>query len=343
MSADNSLEFHEYGDIYAIGDQYEIPSSVTIEVGTACNLRCQHCYIPNHGDSALSYETIMDLFRQLRELGTFEIILTGGEILYRDDALQIIESGRKMGFDIGLFSNGTLVNEAIAEELAKLHINMFSTSVYSLNASVHDQITKCAGSLKKTLNGLSLLKKYNIPIEVKSMIMKQNAGDMMDLWSYCKENRFRFVASPFIFCQSDRNKKPLDLRVHGEELKRIIPSIDEIVSFAPANRDPEDYICPSMHHSFGINAFGEVSPCNALFYSIGNIYQSSLKDLWFSEDAKRIRNVKFKDISDCINCKSLNYCIRCPGISLGETNDMFSKYDYACEIANARRSYRTNP
>lgn len=80
MSVTNEFDNIEYGDVFSLADIYEIPASVTIELGTACNLRCMHCYIPNHGHSELSIETIEQIFHQLRELGTFELVLTGGEI-----------------------------------------------------------------------------------------------------------------------------------------------------------------------------------------------------------------------------------------------------------------------
>ena len=43
----------EYGDVFQIADAYNIPASVTIEVDTQCNMRCKHCYIPNHGNAML--------------------------------------------------------------------------------------------------------------------------------------------------------------------------------------------------------------------------------------------------------------------------------------------------
>lgn len=75
----------EYGDVFQIADIYNIPASVTIEVDTQCNMRCKHCYIPDHGNDKLQIGELDDIFRQLRKMGTFEIVLTGGEIFIRDD------------------------------------------------------------------------------------------------------------------------------------------------------------------------------------------------------------------------------------------------------------------
>lgn len=165
MSVTNEFDNIEYGDVFSLADIYEIPASVTIELGTACNLRCMHCYIPNHGHSELSIETIEQIFHQLRELGTFELVLTGGEIFCRRDGLQIVEMARKMGFDVIVFTNASLIDENCAKRLSQLYVGMVSTSIYSINKSVHDGITGCSGSLDATLKGLSYLKKYGAKLK----------------------------------------------------------------------------------------------------------------------------------------------------------------------------------
>lgn len=339
MNVTNNFEDIEYGDVFSLADIYEIPASVTIELGTACNLHCMHCYIPNHGHSELSIETIEQIFYQLRKLGTFELVLTGGEIFCRWDGLQIVEMARKMGFDVIVFTNASLIDENCAKRLSELYIGMVSTSIYSLNKMTHDSITRHRGSLDATLRGLSYLKKYGVPVEVKTMVMKQNYQDLAEVFSYCKNNGFGCVASPFIFCMSDKNREPLNLRVRGGELEEIIPLINRIVEFTPQIRNPDDYICPSMRHSFGIDAVGNVFPCNAMFHKIGNIYKSTLRDIWFSDEAKKIRNLRYRDLEVCGACKNSSYCIRCAGIALGENGDMLSKFDYACEVAMARVKY----
>ena len=189
------------------------------------------------------------------------------------------------------------------------------------------------------MRGLSYLKKYNVPVEVKTMIMKQNCRELAGIYSYCKDNGFGCVASPFIFCQSDKNRRPLEFRVSGDNLRKIVPLLNQIVEFTPQIREQDDYICPSMRHSFGIDAAGDVFPCNAMFQKIGCIYQMSLRDIWYSDEARRIRNLRYRDLKECKSCEKSSYCIRCAGIALGESGDMLSKFDYACEVARARAEW----
>lgn len=84
-------------DIASAAFKNTIPYQATIELLTQCNLRCEHCYIPSHTCSGLPYEKVIDVLNQLRRLGTFELLLTGGEIFLRKDILDIIAHARKLG------------------------------------------------------------------------------------------------------------------------------------------------------------------------------------------------------------------------------------------------------
>ena len=121
-----------------------------------------------------------------------------------------------------------------------------------------------------------------------------------------------------------------------------MPLVNEITKFSPKTRDLDDYICPSMRHSFGIDAAGDVFPCNALFNKIGNIYDNKLSEIWYSDKARHIRNLKYRNLTKCRSCSNSAFCIRCAGIALGEKGNMLDKFDYACEVAGIRAGYYKN-
>lgn len=68
-------------DLYTLASENKTLLSVTIELTTVCNWRCQHCYIPTYTKRGLKREKLNDLFRELREMGTFELIFTGEKSL----------------------------------------------------------------------------------------------------------------------------------------------------------------------------------------------------------------------------------------------------------------------
>src|SRR5260370_14946517 len=101
------------------------PMQVSIEVTRRCPLECQHCYnnLPMGDQDARQREmTTEEHFRvlyELVEMGCFWLLYTGGEIFARKDFLEIYTYAKKKGFLITLFTNGTLINEIIADYLVQ--------------------------------------------------------------------------------------------------------------------------------------------------------------------------------------------------------------------------------
>lgn len=328
----------ERDDIYQRADLYNLPMSATIELNTLCNLKCKHCYIPEHVDPGLPFVTIKNMLTQLRELGTFEIVYTGGEIFSRKDIMDIIKLTREMHFELILFTNLTLLNEEIVKALKALYISLISTTVFSLKEEVHDGITGINGSLKKTLKSLELLYKNNIPVEVKTILMSDNYSDLLSIEKYCSARGFRYVATPYVFPKSNKDMDPINLRMSLTQLAEVIKDVDRINGFSVINKDNDDYICPSIRHSLGINAEGVVSPCNTMFLNVGNINDISLEKIWYSEKLTNIKNLKFKDLDQCLTCGISNHCVRCAGIALLEHGSILEKSKIACQVASARCS-----
>ena len=150
-------------DVHTLAAENGTLTVATIELLTKCNWRCQHCYLPSHVDEGLSKNVIFDVLDQLRDLGCFELALTGGEIFYREDCMDIIRKARELGFSVFLLTNISMLDESKIKELADLYISNISCSIFSLDEDIHDSITGVKGSLRKALENIMLIKKFNIP------------------------------------------------------------------------------------------------------------------------------------------------------------------------------------
>lgn len=145
-----------------------------IEITTKCNLKCIHCYNESDlsCDKTMNIETYRMVVDKLLELGVKKIQLIGGEPFYNKTLLRkmLIYSIGK--FDIiEIFTNGTLISYDWFEFLEENNIHI-ALSVYSYIEQMHDRVTKCEGSFKKTNQVISELKKRNIKYRVCNVIMK---------------------------------------------------------------------------------------------------------------------------------------------------------------------------
>lgn len=195
---------------YNIAYHEKRPVSAMIELLTQCNLRCKHCYIPSYTDPGLNYEKINDLLVELHNLGVLNITFTGGEIFLHPHIIDFITLARKLHMRVFLLSNGTLLNENDVKILSDLHIAEFSTTMFSLDPKIHDFITSRPGSLNILLNNLNLLKKYNIPVQIKTPLLDVNAFSYREVKKYCDENNFLFMTSLLVFRkQMEMNHQPI--------------------------------------------------------------------------------------------------------------------------------------
>src|SRR5574337_1614306 len=106
-----------------------------------CNLTCRHCYAlsADHDyEGELSTAEVFRVMDDLNAAGVSVLILSGGEPLLRRDLFDIAARARAMGFYVGLSSNGTLIDAAMAERIAQARFDYVGISLDGIGA-VHDR------------------------------------------------------------------------------------------------------------------------------------------------------------------------------------------------------------
>lgn len=311
--------------------------SAMIEVTKKCNWNCIHCYIPEHNIYGLTKEDIISIGKQLRDMGVFEITLTGGEIFCRVDILDIIYELRNMFFSVKINSNISLLNEDIIIKLKNLNIKEISCSIYSLNEKIHDNITRSNNSLKRTITNLMLLKKHNISVIIKTMILKENKNEFLKIKEYCDQYGFEFMVDNALIGQTDGCMKPKEFELDENELNDVIEKIDFINGWVKQQIDLNRAICPEARISIVILSNGDITSCIFMNEVIGNIYNNSIDEIWNNSGRlKYIQQLKWKDLNDCKFCDAKNYCRRCSGNALTDDGNILGKSISACKEAKLR-------
>ena len=97
-----------------------VPWAILMDPTSACNLRCTGCWAADYGNKMnMSYETLDDIIRQGKELGTYFYIYSGGEPLVRKkDIIRLCEKHNDCMFLA--FTNGTFIDEAFANEMLRV-------------------------------------------------------------------------------------------------------------------------------------------------------------------------------------------------------------------------------
>jgi MoaA/NifB/PqqE/SkfB family radical SAM enzyme len=108
-----------------------IPLSMQWDLTWRCDHKCVHCYLTDRHQDELTLDECKDILDQLAKAGTMMLLLSGGDLFLRPDALQIIREARMRSFDVKINTHGNHIDQALAIELAQLKLSQVSLSVYS--------------------------------------------------------------------------------------------------------------------------------------------------------------------------------------------------------------------
>ena len=102
------------------------PVLAIFEACLRCNSHCGYCNLPlNKGHYELTREEIRQVFSRLyRDNGIRYLFVQGGEPLLRKDLVEILQDLAKIGYRLGLVTNGTLLTPSIIKRLAQLPISI---------------------------------------------------------------------------------------------------------------------------------------------------------------------------------------------------------------------------
>ena len=145
--------------IYQRSIEERIPLHGSIEITSACNLKCVHCYITecHLPDSELSTAELKGIIDQLADEGCLWLLITGGEPLVREDFGEIYRYVKRCGIIPMLFTNGTLITDETADLLAQQPPHLVEVTLYGATEKTFESVTQVIGSFSRCIQGISRL------------------------------------------------------------------------------------------------------------------------------------------------------------------------------------------
>lgn len=356
--AQHMNESNEMRDIFATNDcgggeisQNEFLRSIHIEIADACNERCIHCYIPherknNMIDSDLFYRII----EEARKLNIIHVTLSGGEPLLHQGIIGFLKKCRKLDLSVNVLSNLTLLTDDIVSEMKKNPLLSVQASLYSMDAAVHDSITKLKGSFGKTKDGILRLCNEGIPVQISCPIIKQNKDSFIDVLHWGWAHQIAVATEPVIFAAYDHSGCNLKNRLSVEEVARVLmvqmgEGYAETISKTAEEKESltaNDPICSVCRYSLCISANGEAFPCAGWQnYVVGDLNHQTVQEIWeTSEKIKKLRQIKRSRFTQCVDCKDRGYCTVCMMWNANENvdGDPFRINAYRCNVASITHS-----
>lgn len=326
--------------------QNDFLRSIHIEIASACNERCVHCYIPHkYKDKVIDSELFYRILDEGRKMNIIHVTLSGGEPLLHEDFLSFLARCRELDLSVNVLSNLTLLTDEIVLEMKKNPLLSVQTSLYSMDPSVHDSITKLSGSFEKTKCGLMQLYSAGIPVQISCPVMKQNKDSFLDVIRWGQKHLIAVAVEPMIFATYDHSGSNLVNRLSLEEVgeavdKQLPEGYADMMREVAKEKETltgDNPICSICRYSFCVSVEGDVFPCAGWQTNIiGNLNQQTIREIWGSSDKiQRLRQIKRNQFPKCVTCEDRGYCTICMMCNANENpdGDVFRINDFHCKTA----------
>src|SRR5207302_5981554 len=219
----------------------------------------------------LTKEEHFRVLDELVEMGCFWILYTGGEIFARKDFLEIYTYAKQKGFLITLFTNGTIINEQIADYLKEWPPFAIEITLYGRTRETYEAQTAVPGSYDRCLRGIRLLKERGLPLKLKTVATSINKHEVMAMRRFAEDELgVDFKMDGQINPRIDCSQSTLAVRLTPEEVVALDMSMLKGMSHYRklARRDLDSppalmqidtmYFCGGGMNAFALNAYGEM-------------------------------------------------------------------------------------
>ncbi len=335
-----------------------IPLVISYNLTRRCNLKCSHCYINATNkelDGELTTEEAKRLIDQIAEVSRPLLILSGGEPLLRKDSFDLIRYGTEKGLRMGLGSNGGLIDTKIAGELKEAGVKTVSMSIDSNIPQQHDAFRGVAGSWQKAINAIKALAENGVLVQVNTTLTQQNYNQIDEIMSLVEEigvENFHL----FFLVPTGRGAKIADIspsmyesmitntfaKTHRHRLNVRPSCAPQFMRIAKdMGLDMRQWIrgCIAGLYYCRIYPNGDVTPCPYLPIRLGNVRETSFKDIWFKSPVFKALRDPNRLKGKCGICNHKTLCGGCRARAYGLSSDFVDFCGDLHEPVEAKADY----
>ncbi len=258
-----------------------VPWTILMDPTSACNLKCTGCWAAEYGHQmSMDFETLDRIVTEGRELGIYMFIFSGGEPLVRKkDIICLCEQHPDCYFLA--FTNGTLIDEAFADEM--LRVGNFAPAISVEGYEEETDMRRGKGTFKAVMKAMEILKRKHLLFGMSTCYHRKNVGVVgsSEYLDFMIDKGAAFVWY-FTYMPVGNDAVP-DLMVTPEQRKFMYEQVRMFRKtkpiFAMDFWNDGEYVRGCIaggRYYFHINANGDVEPCAFIHYSTVNIKNVSL-------------------------------------------------------------------
>jgi MoaA/NifB/PqqE/SkfB family radical SAM enzyme len=271
------------------------PLLMVISPTMRCNLNCEGCYAGMYSKKDDLPEEVFDrVLTEAKEIGTYFIVISGGEPFYYKPLMEIFRKHHDVTFQV--YTNGTLIDRELAHEIAELGNVIPCISVEGYKDETDGR--RGEGVYEKVIQAMDNLREERVLFGFSATVTRFNT-DMLtsdDFVDYYMDDKGCFIGWYFQYM-------PIGTRPSLELMTTPEQRIHRLHRINRMRREKRVLIsdfwcdgplvggCMAAGRTYlHINQNGDVEPCVFAHYAVDNIKEKSLKEALSSDFMNNIRN-----------------------------------------------------
>ena len=281
---------------------------IHLNLTNKCNLKCIYCYADERSNSKnrLQFRDYLNIIDSINNMcKNAEIVLTGGEPLLASYALDVARYAKKSGNQIHILSNGTLIDEENAKQIAEVS-DLIKISLDGSTPEIND-VHRGKDTFYKVLKAIDLLIRENAPLQILMTVTKKNINDIQAMVA-----KFGSLLSFAPLFKAGRAKTNKGLAITGGKYYEALSSVKRVnpLSYLRSSLDKAKkqkiMKCAIGDAEISISDTGDVYPCHLLHipqFFAGNVKEQSLESIYQTSDKlKECRKLTVLEIKGCNKC-----------------------------------------
>jgi selenobiotic family peptide radical SAM maturase len=329
-------------------DSFCVTNSFTLQwhITQTCDLHCKHCY-DRTDRSALDFEKALSILDDLHDFCRKKqvkgrVSFSGGNPLLYPNFIKLYRGASERGFVLSILGNPSPPIQL--EQIVSIQqIDFFQVSLEGLQK--HNDSIRGSGHFERTVKFLEVLKDLNVYSMVMLTLTQDNIDQILPLGEYLRGladtfnfNRLSPVGEGAQLKLPDRKhyKTFLESYLKAAEENPVLGLKDNLINIINRQKGVKPFGgctgfgCGAAFNFLALLADGEVHACRKFPSLIGNINESSLAEIYDSEQARLYR----KGCDACNTCSIRPGCGSCLAMAYSHGLNIFKEKDPYCFFTN---------
>lgn len=307
-----------------------------LELTYACSSDCVFCAkkVPNPG-RLLNLQDWTKLLGELQSLSCTRVWLTGGEPMCAHFFWEILETAVDRIPEVVVLTSGTRISEEDVLRFARTQPTWIQMTLFSLDANLHDAITRDPGSHAKTMGAITACLRAGLAIRLKIPVLWENLACLPSVEDWGRARGIPVLPAMIVFPRMDGDLQPLRHAITNPEVIRRYLAVRRGRDYnqPPTTTSCDDLMdCPGARSHLAIGPAGDVYPCTPFPLFLDSVRERSLADIWRdspSPATRRVQGTRRRDLARAPGCP-VRWCRRCPGLTASVLPDFRDISEVAC-------------